>query len=89
MSVYLALGELRLDLWPCLALSGIAEQVHDYRAFGDCLVNLEQIRAWDPAILLSLFPRATVFPHADDYIEAIVSQVETLAVSLGAVTNDR
>jgi hypothetical protein len=49
-STHLALSQLRLDRWPSLTLSSIAEQVHDDSAFADSLIHLEKVLSWDPAI---------------------------------------
>ena len=69
---HLSLCQLRLDGRPRLALSSITKQVHDDCAFRDGLVHLEQVLAWDPAILFSFFPGCTVLADADNDIEAIV-----------------
>jgi hypothetical protein len=53
---YLSLGQLRLDGWPGLALSSITEQIHNDRASRNSFINIEQVFAWDPAVLLGLFP---------------------------------
>jgi len=53
---YLALGQLRLDGRPGLTLSSITEQVHDNGTLGDSLINIEQVCAWNPTILLCFFP---------------------------------
>ena len=87
-TAYLALGQLRLDSGPRLALSSVGEQVHDNGALGDSLVNVEQVLSWDPAILLRLSPRCTVPPDANDDIETVIAEVETLAVTLGAVADE-
>ena len=85
---YLALGELGLDGGPGLALGGITEQVHDDGTAGDGLVDLEEVLAGDPAILLGVLPRLAVLSDADDDVETIVTEVETLAVTLGAVADE-
>jgi hypothetical protein len=85
---HLALGELGLDRGPCLTLSSIAEQVHDNSALGDSFIDLEQVLAWNPAILLSFFPRCAVLADTNDHVQAIVSQVETLAMTLGAIADE-
>lgn len=56
MKAYFFLCQLRLDSRPRLALRSIAEQVHDDCAFGDCLVNVEQVGSRDPAVVLSFLP---------------------------------
>lgn len=72
---------------PGLALGGIAEKVHDDSASGDGLVNLEEVLAGNPAILLGILPRLAILSHADDDVQAVVAEVETLAVALGAVSD--
>ena len=56
MTLHLSLGQLRLDRRPGFTLRGVTEQVHDDSPLGDCLVELEEIGAWNPAILLCLLP---------------------------------
>lgn len=68
-------------------MRGVAEQVHHDGAPGDSLVDVEQVGAGYPAILLRLLPRSTVLPHADDDIETVVPEVEALTVTLRAVTD--
>ena len=85
---YLALGNLGLDGGPRLALGGIGEQVHDDGAAGDGLVDLEEVLAGDPAVLDGILPRLTVLAHADDDVEAVVTEVEALAVALRAVADE-
>jgi hypothetical protein len=68
-------------------LSSIREQVHDDGTTRDGLVNIEQVLALDPAILLSLIPRRTVLSDANDDIETVVAQVQTLTMALRAVTD--
>ena len=65
---YLALGQLRLDRRPSLTLCSVTEQVHDDCAFGDSLVHLEQVFAWDPAILFSFLPGCAVLADTNDHI---------------------
>lgn len=88
MFVYLSLSDQGLDGGPRLALGGIAEEVHDDSAAFDGISDIEQVFARHPAVSDSLLPRSTVLSHADDHVEAIVSQVEALAVALGAVANE-
>lgn len=83
----LSLGELRLDGWPSLGLSGITQQVHDDGTLGDSLINLKQVLSWNPTILLGLLPGCAVLPHTDDNVHAIVSKVKTLTVTLRAIAN--
>jgi hypothetical protein len=84
---YLALGELRLDGWPCLTLCSIREQIHDDGTLADGLVHLEQVCAWDPAVLLCLLPRLPVLSYTDDDVETIVAEIETLTVTLRAIAD--
>ena len=53
---HLALGELGLDGGPSLGLGGVGKEVHDDGTLADGLVNVEEVLAGDPAILLSLLP---------------------------------
>ena len=53
---YLALGELGLDVRPGGRLGGIGKKVHDDGTLGDGLVNVEEVLALNPAILLGLLP---------------------------------
>ena len=76
-------------MWPCCALSRVTEKVHDNGALLNGLIDLEEICARNPAILLSLLPASTVFPHTNDDIESIITKIQTLAVTLGAVANER
>ena len=73
---------------PCFALSSVGEQVHDDGTTGNGLVHLEEVGAWNPAILDSLLPRLSIFPHTDDDVETVVTEVETLAVTLGSVADE-
>jgi len=84
---HLALGEHGLDVRPGLALGGVTEQVHDDGALLDSLVDLEQVLARHPAILNRLFPAGAVLSHANDHVQAIVAEVEALAVALRAVAD--
>jgi len=85
---YLSLGELRLDGRPSLGLRSVGEQVHDNGTLGNGLINFEKVCAWDPAILLCFFPRCAILPHADNHVQAIVSEVETLTVALRAIADE-
>jgi hypothetical protein len=87
-ATYLALGNLGLDGGPRLTLGGIGEQVHDDGAAGDGLVDLEEVLAGDPAVLDGILPRLTVLAHTDDDVEAVVTEVEALAVALRAVADE-
>ena len=73
---------------PRLALGGVAEQVHDDGALGDGLIDLEKVLAGDPAILNGVLPRLAILAHADDDVEAVVTEVEALPVALGAVADE-
>ena len=86
MKSYLAL-ELGLDGRPCLGLGGIGEEVHDNSGLANGLVNVEQVLAGDPAILHGVLPRGTVLSYTDDDVQAVVTEVETLAVTLRAVAD--
>ena len=83
---YLAL-ELGLDLGPGLGLGGVGEQVHDNGRLANGLINVEEVLAGDPAIGLGLLPRGTVLSYTDDDVQAVVAEVEALAVTLGAVAD--
>lgn len=85
---YLALSQHRLDVWPGLALGGVTQQVHDDAALLDGLVDLEQVLAGHPAILNRLLPAVAVLPHTDDHVQAVVAEVQTLAVALRAVADE-
>jgi hypothetical protein len=84
---YLAL-ELGLDLGPGLGLGGVGEQVHDDGGLANGLVDVEEVLAGDPAILEGLLPRGTVLSYTDDDVQAVVTEVETLAVTLRAVADE-
>ena len=86
-NAYLAL-ELGLDGGPCLGLSGIGEEVHDNGGLANGLVDIEQVLARNPAILHGVLPRGTVLSYTDDDVEAVVTEVETLAVTLRAVADE-
>ena len=87
MKSYLAL-ELGLDGWPCLGLGSIGEEVHDNGGLANGLVNVEQVLAGDPAILHGVLPRGAVLSYTDDDVQAVVTEVETLAVTLRAVADE-
>ena len=84
---YLALGQLGLDRRPRLRLSSVREEVHDDGRLANGLVDIEQVLAGDPAILLGLLPRGAVLPYTDDDVQAVVAEVEALAVALRAVAD--
>lgn len=83
----LSLGDLGLDVGPSLGLGSIAEQVHDDGTLGDGLVDLKQVLAGNPAILNSIVPRLSVLAHTNDDVQAVVTEVETLAVTLRTVAD--
>lgn len=74
-------------MWPRLALCGIGEKVHDDGALADCLVHLEKILAWDPAILYGLLPALTILSDTNNDIETVVTEVKTLTVTLRTVSD--
>lgn len=84
---YLALGQQWLDVWPCRALSSVAEQVHDNCALVDGLINLKEIGAGYPSVLYSLFPAWAILSHANDDVQTVVAKIETLAVALRTVAD--
>lgn len=73
---------------PCRALCGVAQEIHDDGALLDGLVDIEQVCAGDPTILLRLFPACAVFPDTNNHVESIVAQVQTLTMTLRAVTDE-
>ena len=85
---YLALGEQWLDVLPCCALSRVAEKVHDNGALLDGFIDLEEVCARNPAILLSLLPASPVFSHTNDDVEPVVAKVQPLAMALRAVADE-
>lgn len=87
-SAYLALNELGLDGGPGLRLGSIGEKVHDDGTTRDGLVNVEQVLASNPAILLSILPGLSVLSDTNDDVEAVVTEVKTLAVALRAIANE-
>lgn len=80
--MYLSLGDLRLDVRPGLGLGSIGEEVHDDGTTGDGLIDLEEVLALNPSILLSLLPGLSTLADTDNDVEALISGVETLTVSL-------
>ena len=85
---YLALGEQGLDRGPGLGLGSIGEEVHDDGTLVDGLIDLEEVLARDPAVLDSILPRLSVLADTNDDVEAIVTEVETLTVTLRSVANE-
>lgn len=73
---------------PGLRLGGIAEEVHDDGAAGDGLVNLEEVLSGDPTILNGILPGLAILADTNDDVEAVVAEVETLAVALRAVADE-
>jgi hypothetical protein len=84
----LALDKLGLDGGPSLRLSGIGEQVHDDGTAGNGLIDVEEILSGDPAVLLGVLPGLAVLSDTNDDIEAVVAEVQTLAMALRAVANE-
>jgi hypothetical protein len=84
----LALGDLGLDVGPRLGLGGVGEQVHDNGALGDGLIDLEQVLAGDPAVLDGVLPGLALLADTDDDVEAVVAEVQALAVALRAVADE-
>lgn len=80
--MYLSLGDLRLDVRPGLGLGSIGEKVHDDGTTGDGLIDLEEVLALNPSILLSLSPGLSTLADTDNDVEALISGIETLTVSL-------
>jgi hypothetical protein len=73
---------------PGLGLGRVGEKVHDDGGLANGLVNLEQVLAGDPAILEGLLPGLTALSDTDDDVQAVVTEVETLAVALGTVADE-
>lgn len=85
---YLALNELGLDSGPSLRLGSVGEKVHDNGTTGDGLVDIEQVLAGNPAILLSVLPGLSVLSDTNNDVEAVVTEVKTLTVTLRTVTDE-
>lgn len=85
---YLALNELGLDGGPCLGLSGIGEEVHDDGATGDGLIDVEEVLAGNPAILLGVLPGLAVLSDTDDDVQAVVAEVQALTVTLRTIADE-
>lgn len=51
-------------------------------------MDVEQVFARNPAVLLSFFPRCAILSHTNDNVETVISKVEALTVTLGAVTDE-
>lgn len=87
-ATYLALGDLGLNVGPGLRLRGVGEEVHDDRAARDGLVDLEEVLAGNPAILDGVLPRLAILTDTDNDVEAVVAEVEALAVALRTVADE-
>jgi len=84
----LALGDEGSDLGPCLGLSSVGEEVHDDSTPVDGLLDGEEGLSGHPAVLNGLLPGLAILADTDNHVEALVAGVETLAVALGAVTDE-
>ena len=84
----LALGQLRLNSRPGFALCSVAEKIHDDGTLRNGLIHLEQIPAWNPAILLSFLPRGAILAHPNDHVKPVVAEVQTLPMTLRTVANE-
>lgn len=73
---------------PGLGLGGIGKEVHDDGTAGDSLVNVEEVLAGNPAILNGVLPGLAVLADTNDNVEAVVTEVEALAMTLGAVADE-
>lgn len=85
----LVLGQQWLQRAPCLGLRSVGKQVHDVGTLLDGLLDLEQVLAWHPAVLDGGLPGGTVLTDTDDDVQTVVSHVQTLAVTLGTVADQR
>ena len=65
---YFALGQLRLDSRPSLTLSGIAQKIHNDSPLGYRFIHFEEVGTWNPAVLLSLFPRLPILSYSNNDI---------------------
>jgi hypothetical protein len=83
----LSLGEERLNLGPGLRLGSIGEKVHDDGTLVNGSLDIEQVLSGNPSILDGLLPGSTILTDTNDDIEAVVTEVETLTVTLGAVAD--
>lgn len=88
MIAYLSLGNQRLDGRPGLTLGSITEQVHDDGTLVDGLIHLEEVLAWNPAVLLGVLPGLTVLSDTNNDIKAIVTHVQGLSMTLGSIADD-
>ena len=85
---HLPLGQLRFDPIPRRALRRVGEQVHDDGTLANSLIHVEEVLARDPAILLRLFPACAVLAHTDDHVQAVIAEVQALAMALRAVADE-
>lgn len=85
---YLSLGQLGLDSRPRLRLGCVREQVHDNCGLANGLVDVEQVLSWNPAILFGLLPRGAILAHADNDVQSVVAEIQTLAVALRTVADE-
>ncbi|KAH3660712.1 hypothetical protein OGATHE_005044 [Ogataea polymorpha] len=83
----LSLGEQRLDGRPGLGLSSVRKQVHDDGSLLDGLSDVKQVLTWNPSVLNGSLPRSTILSDTNDDVQTVVSQIQTLAVTLGTVTD--
>ena len=81
----LAGSDILLQVRPRRRLRSIRQQVHENRALRRSLLNRKQVLARHPAVRLGLAPRLAVLAHTDNHVQAIVTQVQTLAVALRAI----
>jgi hypothetical protein len=88
VEIYLSLGDLGLDCRPGLTLGSIRKQVHNNGTLGDSLVDLEESLSWNPSILLSILPRLAVLAYTNNDVETLITHVQGLGVTLGAISDD-
>lgn len=88
MFTNLALSEQGLDSGPGLGLGSIGKQVHDDGTLVDGLIDLEEVRAGDPAVLDGILPRLSVLADTNDDVEAVVTEIKALTVTLRSVANE-
>jgi hypothetical protein len=51
-------------------------------------MDVEEVGSRDPAILACFLPRSAILPHAESDVQAVVAEIETLAVTLRAVADE-
>ena len=73
---------------PRLRLRGVTEEVHDDGTPRDGLVDIEEVLAGDPAVLDGVLPGLAILTDTDNDIQAVVAEVEALAVALGSVADE-